>query len=62
MNDKDCEVTLIVDEDLLNEEYVGCHPCVNTSSLRIKTNDVFTTFLQAINHNYLTVKLGISEE
>ncbi len=62
MNDKDCDVTLIVDEDLLSEEFVGCHPCVNTSSLRIKTNDVFETFLKAINHNYLTVKLGISEE
>lgn len=62
MNDKDCEVTLIVDEDLLNEEYVGCHPCVNTSSLRIKTNDVFDTFLKAINHNYLTVTLSNGEE
>lgn len=62
MNDKDCDVTLIVDEDLLKEEYVGCHPCVNTSSLRIKSTDVFITFLNAINHNYLTVKLGISEE
>lgn len=62
MNDKDCEVTLIVDEDLLNEEFVGCHPCVNTSSLRIKTNDVFETFLKAINHNYLTVTLSNGEE
>lgn len=62
MNDKECEVTLIVDEDLLKEEYVGCHPCVNTSSLRIKTNDVFITFLQATKHKFLTVKLGTVEE
>lgn len=62
MNDKDCDVTLIVDEDLLAEEYVGCHPCVNTSSLRIKTNDIFTTFLNAINHNYLTVTLSTGKE
>ena len=62
MNDKDCEVTLLVDEDVLNEEYVGCHPCVNTSSLRIHTSDVFTTFLNAINHSYLTVKLGTGDE
>ena len=62
MNDKGCEVTLLVDEDLISEEYVGCHPCVNTSSLRIKTTDVFNTFLQATKHNYLTVKLGTGDE
>lgn len=37
MNDKDNRVRLLVDEDVLKGEYVGCHPCVNTSSLKIKT-------------------------
>lgn len=44
MNDKEHQVQLLVDEDVLNAEYVGCHPCVNTSSLRLKTSDIFNTF------------------
>ena len=46
MNDKEHQVQLLVDEDVLNAEYVGCHPCVNTSSLRLKTSDIFNTFLK----------------
>ncbi len=61
MNDKDNQVTLLVDEDVLAAEYFGCHPCINTSSLRLKVSDVFETFLQAVNHDYITVKL-VGEE
>ena len=57
MNDKENEVTLLVDEDVLAAEYFGCHPCVNTSSLRIKTEDVFGKFLQAVKHGYIPVIL-----
>ncbi len=46
MNDKKNAVNLLVDEDVLKGEYVGCHPCVNTSSLKIKTTDVFDKFLK----------------
>ena len=41
MNDKENKVKLLVDEDVINSEYVGCHPCINTSSMRLKTKDVF---------------------
>ena len=61
MNDKNHEVTLLVDEDVLAAEYFGCHPCINTSSLRLKVTDVFETFLQAVGHEYTTVKL-VGEE
>lgn len=61
MNDKNHEVTLLVDEDVLAAEYFGCHPCINTSSLRLKVSDVFETFLQAVGHEYTTVKL-VGEE
>ncbi|MEE0868675.1 MAG: prolyl-tRNA synthetase associated domain-containing protein, partial [Ruminococcus sp.] len=50
MNDKDNHVKLLVDEDVLKDEYVGCHPCVNTSSLKLKTEDVFGKYLKAVNH------------
>lgn len=57
MNDKDNHVKLLVDEDVLNDEYVGCHPCVNTSSLKLKTEDVFGKYLTAVNHTATTVVL-----
>ena len=41
MNDHDFKVQLLMDKDLLQDEYLGCHPCINTSSLRIKMKDVF---------------------
>ena len=62
MNDHENMVQLLVDEELLTQEYVGCHPCVNTSSLRLKTKDVFGTFLQEVRHDYKMVKLGGKEE
>jgi Ala-tRNA(Pro) deacylase len=57
MNDKDNDVTLVVDEDVLKAEYFGCHPCINTSSLRLKVSDVFETFLKAVHHAYTIVHL-----
>ena len=57
MNDHEGNVTLLVDEDVLQGEFVGCHPCVNTASLKLRTKDVFTTFLEAVGHNYTTVVL-----
>ena len=57
MNDTEHHVRLLVDEDVLSGEYVGCHPCVNTSSLKIRTDDVFHTFLSAVHHDYQTVRL-----
>lgn len=57
MNDKENNVNLLVDEDVLKAEYFGCHPCINTSSLRLKTSDVFGKFLEAVHHEYTVVKL-----
>ena len=57
MNDKENNVKLLVDEDVLKDEYIGCHPCVNTSSIKLRTKDVFDRFLKAVNHEYTTVKL-----
>lgn len=57
MNDTNNDVQLLVDEEIFNSEYVGCHPCINTSSLRLKTKDVFDTFLKAVHHDYIKVVL-----
>lgn len=58
MNDEENCVKLLVDEDVLKGECFGCHPCVNTSSLKLKLSDVFGPFLQAINHDMTVVKLA----
>ncbi|MEE0914175.1 MAG: prolyl-tRNA synthetase associated domain-containing protein [Ruminococcus sp.] len=57
MNDKENNVKLLVDEDVLKDEYIGCHPCVNTSSLKLRTKDVFDKYLKAVNHTATTVTL-----
>lgn len=57
MNDTENHVKLLVDEDVLKGEYMGCHPCVNTSSLKMKTADVFNTFLKAVHHDKRVVTL-----
>lgn len=56
MNDTEHRVQLLVDEDLLSQEYIGCHPCINTSSLRLKKDDIFGTFLSAVEHDWITVR------
>ena len=57
MNDKDHRVRLLIDEDVLKDEYLGCHPCVCTSSLKMKTADVVDKILPATGHLYQTVHL-----
>lgn len=56
INDKDHCVQLLVDEELLRQEYIGCHPCINTSSMKIRTEDIFGKFLKAVDHDYITVR------
>lgn len=57
MNDKDHEVQLLIDEDVLNDEYIGCHPCVCTSSLKIRTKDIMEKFLPEVGHEPMIVHL-----
>lgn len=57
MNDRDKRVRLLVDEDVLKGEFLGCHPCVNTSSLRLRTEEVFGKILRAMEHDMTTVQL-----
>ncbi len=61
MNDKENKVQLLIDEELLTAEFIGCHPCVNTSSLKLKTRDLLDTIIPAMGHCMRTVTL-IGEE
>lgn len=50
MNDREGRVRLLIDGDVLKGEYVGCHPCINTSSLRLRTEDLTGKILPAMGH------------
>jgi len=50
MNDQDKQVQLLIDEDVLKGEYFGCHPCINTSSLRLRLDDLLNKILPAMGH------------
>ncbi len=62
MNDHENKVQLLVDEDVLLGEYVGCHPCINTSSLKLHTKDLFDGLIHAMHHEKIVVKLVGTEE
>ncbi len=57
MNDKEKKVRLLIDEDVLQDEYFACHPCINTSSLRFKTSDLMEKVIPAMEHEPTMVSL-----
>ena len=57
MNDREGAVRLLVDRDLLDDEFFGCHPCINTSSLRMAMADVREKLLPALGHEPTYVNL-----
>ncbi len=57
MNDKEQRVQLLIDEEVIQNEYVGCHPCINTVSMKLKTSDLLEKFLPAVGHRSIMVRL-----
>ncbi len=57
MNDKDKRIRLLIDREVAETEYLGCHPCINTSSLKLRTRDILEKFLPYIGHDYTVVEL-----
>lgn len=57
MHDTENRVQLLVDRDLLEEATFGCHPCINTSTIRMQTGDVFDKLTTALHHPYTIVTL-----
>ena len=58
MYDNNLRVKLLIDRDVVvHHKFVGCHPCINTSSLKIRTQDILEKFLPAVNHPYTIVEL-----
>ena len=62
MNDHEKKVQLLIDEDVLKDPYFGCHPCINTSSLKFSTKDFTDKIIPALDHPPITVNLPLPEE
>ena len=62
MNDTEKRVRLLVDEDVLSCDWVGCHPCINTSSLKLRSSDLFGPVLAATGHEMTVVHLETPAE
>lgn len=58
MNDRENRVQLLMDEDVLKKPFVGCHPCMSTSSIKLSTGDLLEKFLPAVSHDLKMVKLN----
>ena len=62
MNDRNQHVRLLIDKDVLeNQAYFACHPCINTSSLKFRTQDLLDKIIPALNHPYTLVNLPLAE-
>lgn len=51
------DVRLIIDRDVLNEEYYGCSDSQTTGYMKIKTSDIFEKLLPSINKKFDTVEV-----
>ena len=58
MNDREHHVQLLMDADILKGAFFGCHPCINTSSLRLRTRDLMDKILPAMEREPRFVTLG----
>lgn len=57
LNDKDNKITVVLDEDVLKEEFYGCSDGTTTGYMKIKTEDIYGKFLKFVNHRPVTVKV-----
>lgn len=62
MNDTEHHIQLLMDKSVAESEYLGCHPCVSTSSLKMKTKDILDKFLPAVGHEPVIVDLPMPDE
>lgn len=57
MNDTEHAVRLLMERDIYEAEYFSCHPCICTSSLKIKTSDILNVFLPYTGHDVTVIDL-----
>lgn len=57
INEKQENVSLVIDRELLSSEWFGCHPCVNTATLKLRMDDLLGKIVPATGHSYKIVTL-----
>lgn len=62
LNDKENRVHLVIDKEIYEDEYICCHPCRNTSTLKILTSDIIEKVVPYSGHDITTVELSWEQE
>ena len=62
MFDKEENIELLIEKNVFKEEFFGCHPCVNSATVRFKTEDLKNKVLPALNREYTIVDLECPED
>ena len=57
MNDDENRVQLLIDKETYEAEYFSCHPCLCTSTIKLKTSDVKNMLLPKAHHEPIVVEL-----
>lgn len=57
MNDTDNQVQLLIDREVMEPEFFACHPCINTSSIKLRSKDVLDVYLPKVHHEPIFVEL-----
>lgn len=57
MNDSDNQVQLLIDREVMEPEFFACHPCINTSSIKLRCIDILEVFLPDVHHEPIFVEL-----
>ena len=57
MNDDENRVQLLIDKETYEAEYFSCHPCLCTSTIKLKTSDVKNMLLPKVHHEPIVVEL-----
>lgn len=57
INDQENKVLLVIDQDLMRYEYFGCHPCVNTATVKLAMSDFINRIIPETKHQYKVVNL-----
>ncbi len=62
LNDTEKRVGLLIEENVLKDEYFACHPMVNTATVKFKTKDLIDKILPKMNREYKVVRLGSEDD
>ena len=62
INDTENRVRLVIDKSVMGGEFICCHPCKNTSTLKLRTEDVTDKLLPRTGHDFTVVDLPDTTE